>query len=86
MITTTLAAEPRYGRDLSQKGKADAWISCELGMSDSIPENFFIVLRDGVHAISMEVTKERLTNWLKYIELHEGKVFVEDGGCAENPQ
>ena len=76
MITTTSAAEPRYGRDLSQKGKSDAWISCELDFKDSIPERFYVVLRDGVHAMSMDITKERLREWLQYIERHEGKVYT----------
>lgn len=68
----------RYGRNLQQKGKNDAWISCELGLKDSIPEKFFIVLRDGVHAISMDITEEHLMSWIQYIKRHENKKYEED--------
>ena len=66
-----------YGRSLSQKGKNDAWISCDLDF-DSIPEKFYIVLRDGIHAISTDITKQKLQDWLSYIEDHENKVFEDD--------
>jgi len=67
----------KYGRNLSLKGKNDAWISCDLDINSLIPDRFYIVARDGVHAMSIDINKEKLESWLNYIKLHENKKYVE---------
>lgn len=59
------------------KGNNDAWISCNLDITTTVPNEFFIVLRDGIHAVSTTVNEELLTEWLNYIKSKKDKPYQE---------